>query len=484
MSPKKLFLLLIILATSFSMRAQQVWDLKSCVEYAMANNISVKLSDVQAKVTAETYRQSKMARWPDVSFNGSSSVNSGTNQTGSFERVTQTFISTGMQLQTSADIFNFYSKRNTIAGNEWEAMAAKANVDKLREDIALTVANAYLQILLAQEQEKIALVQVQQTSAQLSTTQKMVEAGSLPELNASQLEAQLALDSVNYISAKGQVTLNILILKSYMNVDAAAPFEIVAPPLEKIPVEPIADLQPESVYTLAIANLPQQRVNEFKLKAAEKFKAASKGLMYPTLSAFGALSSSYNVFEKTAIYEPIFTGNFEQTGLVADAGGGTFYEVKSPVLTQGAFRGYIRSDAFGTQFIDNLREAIGINVNVPIFSGGRLRSNYEKSKLNILSLQLQKDLDNQKLKQDIYQAYNAAIIALEKFNASGRTVEMNEKTYDFAGKRFNVGMLSTFDLITTQNNLFRARLEYAINQFDYVFKLKVLEFYKGQGLKL
>jgi outer membrane protein len=99
-------------------------------------------------------------------------------------------------------------------------------------------------------------------------------------------------------------------------------------------------------------------------------------------------------------------------------------------------------------------------------------------------LEYQKTQDDLQLKQDIYQAHNAAVIALEKFNASKKSVASSEKTFEFANKRFGVGMLSRFDLITTQNNLLRAKLEYTINQFDYVFKMKVLEFYRGQGLKL
>ena len=100
------------------------------------------------------------------------------------------------------------------------------------------------------------------------------------------------------------------------------------------------------------------------------------------------------------------------------------------------------------------------------------------------SAKLQEEQDNLKLKQDIYQAYTAAVTALQKFNASKKSVASNTKSFEFAGKRFNIGMLSMFDLIAAQNNLLRAQLEYSINQFDYVFKMKVLEFYKGAGLKL
>src|SRR6185295_5250982 len=110
----------------------------------------------------------------------------------------------------------------------------------------------YLQILLSKEQENIASVQVQQTSAQLENTKKLVDAGSLPPLNQAQLEAQLATDSVNYISARGAVVQNILNLKAYMNFDPAASFEVETPSLESIPLDPIADLQPEMVYQLAL----------------------------------------------------------------------------------------------------------------------------------------------------------------------------------------------------------------------------------------
>jgi outer membrane protein len=134
----------------------QSWDLKRCVEYAMQNNIQVQISDVQARISEENLRQSRLSRIPNLGINGSGSVNSGLNQNPvTFNRVTQTYFASRMQLESTADIFNFFSKQNTILGNEWEAMAADANVDKIKYDIALTVANAYLQVLLVKEQEKI-----------------------------------------------------------------------------------------------------------------------------------------------------------------------------------------------------------------------------------------------------------------------------------------------------------------------------------------
>lgn len=476
-------LLLVITGMTLPVRAQEKWDLLRCIQHAMENNLTVKQTALQEKLSNITLKQSRLSQYPSLNFSNSASFNSGRNQNPtSFSLTTQSYISDNMQLQTSGDIFNFFSKRNTIAANEWEVLAAKANTDKLKNDIALTVANLYLQTLLAIEQVKITEVQLQQSRAQYNNTRKLVDAGSLPELNAVELETQVALDSSNVITARGNVTSSLLSLKAYMSIDAAAPFEIDTPPADKIFVEKIADLDPALVYASAIANLPQQKYNDYKLKAAFKSSAAAKGALYPTLSGFGSLSTGY-IASRTPYYQQVPTGNNKPTGLVTIVNGVT-YDVYSPELSQGARLGYTKSDAFGIQFSDNFRQSIGLSLSVPIFNGWQARAGYERSKVNIKILELQRDIDNQKTKQDIYSAYNSALVALEKFNAGKKALETAERSFFYAQKRYDVGMLSTLELITNQNNLFTQRLQNILNQFDYVFKMKVLEFYKGQGLKL
>ncbi|MEO6232788.1 MAG: TolC family protein [Ferruginibacter sp.] len=460
-----------------TVNAQKLWDLRSIVDYAMANNLTVKQTEVQSSISELVYKQSKLALYPSASFSGNSSYNSGRNQDPtSFNLITQSYLSAGLQLQTSADIFNWFSKKNTILANQWDLEAAKATTDKLKNDIALTVANSYLQILLAKEQENIAQVQLHQTQAQLSNTRKLVDAGSLPELNAVELEAQEALDSATYIGARGSVAQAKLVLKAYMNIDAAEPFEVAVPPVELIPVENIADLQPDAVYALALANLPQQRVNTFKLKAAQSTAAAAKGYMYPTISAFGSLGTGFNSRANE------ITGTKQ---VIAPIGSVNVNGVDYNVFSNQPFTTYTYDKtALFRQFNQNFRQSIGIGISVPIFNGSNLRTNWQRSKLNIRTVELQQEIDNQTTKQDIYQAYNSALVALEKFNSSKKSVDASQRTVDFAQKRYDVGMMGTFELITNQNNLFRAKLQYVLNQYDFVFKMKVLEFYRGQGLKL
>lgn len=475
--PKQFLVLLVFGLISLNGISQQRWNLRSVVEYAMANNLGVKQAEVQAKISDVNLKQSERSRLPFLNFSGGASLNSGSNQDPTtFSRITQSYLANNMQLQSSVDIFNFYSRKNSILASEWESKASHANVEKLKNDIALTAANAYLQVLLAREQQNITLVQVQQTTAQLTNTRKLVDAGALPPLNATQLEAQLALDSVNFFTAKGNYEQAVLLLKSYMNIDAATPFEVEAPPVESIPVEPIADLQPEYVYQLALQNQPLQKVNSHRLKAAGYNISSARGAMYPTISAFGSLGTAFNnqamsITGSSIVNAPV--GNVTIGGNTYDV-----FPLQPYVLPQ-----YAKTPYF-TQLTDNFRQSIGLSISVPILNGGSLRGNYERSKLNYNTLELQQQLDDQNLKQDIYQAYTSAVTALEKFNAARKNVAVNEEAFSLATKRFDVGMLSTFDLITTQNSLLRARLDYLISRFDYVFKMKVLEFYKGQGLTL
>lgn len=466
--------------TAFS---QEKWSLLKCVNYALDSNISIRQNEIQAELAGITTKQSKISKLPTANFSNNEGYRFGKSQnpsTGILEN--QNFFQIGLQLQSSIQIFNWFSKKNTVLANEWSEMAAKAATDKLKNDIALTVANSYLQVLLAREQEEIADVQVKQSISQLDIVRKQVNAGALPELNSVELEAQLASDSANLISATGNVTQAKYVLKAYMNLDAAATFEIEEPPADKIPVEPIADLQPENVYALALANLPQQKFNDYNLKAAQKNSLAAKGALYPTISAYGGLSTNYGYF-RSSTYAQIFSG-YAPSGLVVSDGNGGFIDVQKPLYTSGGKNGYVTSDPLGTQFSNNFGQSIGISLSVPIFNGWQSKANYQRSKLNIKTLEYQIQLDNQTLKQDIYQAYNAAVVALKKFNSSQTQVDAAQKSYDFATKRYNIGMLSTLELITDQNNLFRAKLQYVSNQFDYVFKMKVLEFYKGQGIKL
>jgi outer membrane protein len=332
-------------------------------------------------------------------------------------------------------------------------------------------------VLLNREQVEIGRVQLQQTLAQLENTRKQVKAGAVPELNAVQMESQLALDSSNVVTAKGAQAQSLLQLKALLSLDAGTPFDIVTPPIEAIPLEPISELQPELVYQLALKNLPIQQVNSLRILAAEKTAAAARGQMLPSVALGGNLQTNYSNARNQA--------NFLGTTVLGTAPIGFVSSTRDTVyapITKQNYQFY--SDPYGRQFVNNFGNGIGISISVPIFNAGSARTAWNRAKLNVKTYELQQQQDNLTLKGDIYSAYTDVITSLEKFNATTKSVEAAQIAYDFSGKRYNIGLLNTIELLTTQSNLFRAKLERTLAHYDYVFKMKVLEFYKGQGLKL
>ncbi|OJU27532.1 MAG: transporter [Sphingobacteriales bacterium 41-5] len=455
------------------------WTLQQCVEYAIKNNISVKQADVQARIDKLTLEQSNLALYPNASFQS----NQGFRLGRSIDPTQNQFTTSSMffsnpNLNLDAELFNWFRKKNTIATNKLLAEAGGAKLEKARNDIALNVANAYLAALLNKEQINVAQVQLNQTREQLTNIEKQVNAGALPELNLAEMQTQLANDSATLIGSRANYTLSLLQLKAVLNLDAAEPFGIATPPVEDIPVEPLSELDPASVYASALENLPQQKINTLNVQAAETNVKVARASMYPTFYAFGGLGSNYSSLQK------VIPTSYEQK--ILQIGSVTINGTTHPVLSawpQDIPVGTKKGSYFN-QIANNFGQNIGVGLTVPIFNAGMARTNWKKAQLNVESQQLLKEQDSRTLKQDIYQAHTNAVAALEKFNAASIALESAQKAYDFAKRRFEVGLLQPIDLIINQNNLSRSKINMISAQYDYVFKMKLLEFYKGKGLKL
>ena len=447
------------------------------MDYALKNNITVRQADLQQKFAGLDLTQSTWNELPFANFSGNSGYSAGRNQDPTtFSLITTGYLFSSYSLQTSLDLFNWFSKKNNIAVKDLNLKATGAGFEKAKNDVALNVALAYLQVLLTREQVNLARIQLAQTSSQLESVRKQVQAGTLPELNQVQLESQFATDSSNLVTAQSSVNQYLLQLEVLLNLDPATPFDIESPTVDIIPLENIADLQPEYVYGLAKVNMPQQQVDVFNVQAAHMSVKVAKAQMYPTFSMFGSLGSAFNSkAEQIISVTPITPVIGKVTVNSVDY---SVFPVQ-PIQAQNFGKA-----AYFEQLNQNFRQSVGLSLSVPILNGGSLRAGWLRSKLTLAQVELTKEQNSQTLKQDIYKAYNDATAALEKFSANKKAVEASQKAYDFATKRFDLGLLSTFDLLTTQTILLQAKTNLLYAQYDYVFKIKLLEFYKGQGLKL
>ena len=467
--------------------AQDKWDLRRCVEYAMANNISIKQADIDSRTSRLTYEQSKWTQYGTANaatalgLNFGRSIDQTTNIYANVQGISQYY-----NLNVGITLFNWFALKRAVESNKYSYEAQLINIDKIKNDVTLNVAAAYLSALLAKEQVTLAKTKLELTSHQLENTKKLVDAGSVPELNAAELEVQFATDTAAVITAQETYDIDNLQLKAILNLDAAAPFDLDTPPVETIPVEPITSLQPDVVYDIAIGTFPQQKMNDLRISSAQKYVDYNRGKLYPTLAAYGALGDNFfndlrqvNLTQSTAVYPGAYALN---TNTPTSEQYQVFIPTENVSYSSQPF--YKSFQGYGQQLSNNFGQQVGLQLNIPIFNGNTARTNYKKAQLSVATAKLTKDNDLMTLKQGVYQAYYNAVASLEKFEANKKAVAVAEKSFDLATKRYNIGMLNTIDYLTNQNNLFTARINVLSSEYDYVFRIKVLEYYKGLGIKL
>jgi len=481
---KIIALFLPVLISVTNLAAQDKWDLRRCVEYALANNISIKQADIDSRTYKLYYDQAKgnkmgaMNAATALGLNFGRSINQTTNIYTNTQGLSQYY-----NLQASITLFNWFALKRAVESNKFNYEAQVVNIDKIKNDVTLNVAAAYLSALLAKQQVTLAKTKIHLTEQQLANTRALVNAGTLPELNAAELEVQFATDTAAIITAQETYDIDKLQLQAILNLDAAAPFDLDTPPVETIPVEPISSLQPDIVYSIAIGTFPQQKMNDLRISSAEKNVDYSKGRLYPTLSAYGTLGDNFFNDLRQVNFQPIITPT---NGYALNPGNNDQYQVFVPNVntTYSSQPLYKAFTGYGDQLSNNFGQQVGLQLNIPIFNGNTARINYKKAQLNVASAKLTKDNDLLTLKQGVYQAYYNAVASLQKFESNKKAVVVAEKSFDLATKRYEIGMLNTIDYLTNQNNLFTARINVLIAQYDYVFRIKVLEYYKGLGIKL
>jgi outer membrane protein len=466
--------LLLSLAT-FAQDTANKWSLRKAVDYAVQNNLTVKQADIQRMYSDIDLHQSEMSKYPTLTASLSGGYNFGLSNnpsTGTLE--SDNFFTAQGSLQSNYTIFNWFVRKYNIQADRLGLQAARAGIEKAQNDISLSVANTFLQAMLNNETIRISELALNQTLEQLKNTDALVKAGSVPELNSLQLQAQVALDSANLIQARSGYRQALIQLKALLHLPQDTTFDILIPPVELIPLESLADLEPGLVYNMAITNQPLQRINRIRLQQAGFQVKAARGAMYPSIGAQASLNSSY----ANKSFDIFGTGSGFDTSTLNTTTG--TLQILSPKRVKTG----TTTIPFSNQVSNNFGQFIGVGITFNLFNQHQLRNQWNRAKVQVQQYELQQLQDNATLQSDIYNAYEMAIAALQKYNASVRQVQVNEQALFYANKRNEAGLINILDLITTQNNLYRSRTEMVRNRYDFVFKMKVLEFYKGNGIKL
>ncbi len=454
-----------------------VWSLEKCIRYAVDHNISIKQDSLNAKLSRNTLLQSRLSQLPQVSANG----NYGRSFGRSINPTSNQFVDASYNFESISGngnllVYGWGQTKNTIAKNKLSLEASLADLDQLKDDISVNVANSFLTALLAKEQINVSRNQVALTQAQLNQTRAFAEAGRLPELNVAQLESQLATDSSNLINSIVSYNSSILDLKTLLNLDFAVSFSINVPDIDEGQQLKSSIVQPEDIYQAAIRHFGSVKGSILRVSAAEKSLAVAKGALYPQLSIGYQVGTNWASNYETYSYKP---NGYQVSGVALDTFTNRSYNVYQP-----AFSTTSSQMPFGKQLSNNFRQSVYIGINVPIFNSWQSQYNIRQAKINLASQQLTEYNAELTLRQNVYRAHNNAVGSIQKYYAAKRAADAAKRALDFAKKRYDLGLTSTVDLLVTQNADFVAASNLVGAKYDLIFKLKVIDYYLGKELKL
>ena len=467
---KILFTLFVLSANSY---AQSAWSLQQCIDYALANNLSVKQSELAVELNKVDVNQNAAALFP--------SLNGYANQNYYFGRSIDPYTnlytnnqvrSNSFSLSSSMSLFEGFTLMNLLKQSKLNYMSSRMDLQKVRNDMALNVATVYLQVLYNKELLAVTDDQFKATKVQRDRTKRMEELGSMSKGNLLDMESQLATDEVRLITAQAAYDQSILSLKQLLELDTLKDFSIIVPELS-VPKMDAAYGNAEAIYQTALTNQPDIKSYEYKLGSAEKGVRIAKGGMYPRLSIGGNVSTTYStssrrVKDYTTLSEVTPTGFTSQGDTVF-----TIFDQQVPNF---------EDIPFNDQWNNNLNKAIGFTLNVPIFNGWATTSNIRRAKINLRQTQLGFEQTKKSMYKSIELAVSDATSAYQKYISGEKNVSAQEQSMNFNQQRYDVGLISTYDYLLAKNNYTRAKSDLLQAKFDYIFRLKVLDFYMGKPL--
>ena len=470
---KRSFLsLIVMLVCSITIQAQsKKWTLEECVTYAIQNNISIKQSELDSKM-ALIDKKSAVGRFlPSLNASASHSWNIGLNQditTGLLQNKTTQFTSAGANV--GIDIYSGLQNQNTLRKANLSIVAAKYQLVKMKEDIALNVANAFLQVLFNKENLKVQKEQLRINEKQYARSEELVKAGSIPRGDLLDVKATLALNNQNVITAENSLLISKLSLSHLLQLKDFENFDVVDDTDVKDENNIMAQT-PSAIYEKAFEGRTELKIARTNLEIAEKNVAIAKGAFQPTLQGFYSFNSRVAYSDRVTGVIPNASNPTSIVGFVE----GTNQNVLSPNFT----RVLGNPAPFFDQFNTNKGQSFGMQLSVPIFNGFSARNNVERSKVSLEQSKIAVEQQNLDLQRNVYTAFADAKGALNAYESSVAALEARQGAYNYATEKYSVGLMNSFDFNQSQTLLTNAQSEVLRTKYDYIFKIKILEFYFG-----
>jgi outer membrane protein len=394
-----------------------------------------------------TLKQSRANRIPGVNAGINENVNFGKNidpTTNTY--VIQTYNSTNFSISGSMNLFNGLQNSRTIQQNSMNVEAGKYDIENAGNVVILNITTAYLQVLFTYEILSVARNQVEATAAQVERTQKQVNAGKVPEGNLLQIKSQYATDKLSVVNAQSQLDMAKVTLVQLMEVPVLDSFEIEKPVFDD-PASALLQSNKE-IFEKALNVQPQIKSAAIRSDNALLGIKIYQGARWPRLNLNGGINTNF----------------------------------AASLITTGGVNP--NKEPFFSQMWNNLGEYVGLNLSIPIYSNRQIKGNIERATVNAMTAKLNEQNTKNQLRKSIEQTYTDLKSSMNKYEATKEQLMAAETSYKNMETKFNVGLVTAIDFLVEKNNFVQAQSNLIQAKYDYIFKMKILDFYQGKEITL
>ena len=437
---KRYFLLITVFlaGAAFGQNHSGPWTLAECIRHAQDNNITLKQQDLQVKQQEIQLETTKGSRLPQVSGSTSENFSFGRGLTADNTYSNTNTTSTGISLGTAVPVFQGFRIRNSIKEGQLNLQATTAELEKAREDMSVSVAQAYVQILYNMELLDVALNQVGIDSLQVERLSAMLENGKASPAQLAQQKAALGQSRLSATQARNNLNLSLLDLSQLLELPNPEGFSIVRP---SVPIDGVLLGNPEDIYAEAVENKPAIKAAMFRLDASDFTIKGAKGAFLPSISANGGLGTNYYT--------------------MSSAPSATFME----------------------QVKHNFSQYLGISLSVPIFSGFQNRNQVRLAELSRTNQMLQLENTKKTLYKEIQQAYYNAVAAADRYRSSEDAKESARESFELMKAKYENGKSNITEFNEARDSWLEAESNLVRSRYEYLYSAKLLDFYRGRPLE-
>ncbi|MCK5814765.1 MAG: TolC family protein [Flavobacteriaceae bacterium] len=447
-------LLVFTFLIAISAQAQTAWTLKDCVNYAIENNISIKEVALDTLISIENIRSAKGNFLPTVNATGSQNYNFGSSIGQKGIRISRDIRGNDFGLNVGLNLFNGFQNSNLKKQAFTGLESNKLQLDILKNDIMVMVANNYLTILFNKENLKIAEQQKEITEKQIEQLKELVQSGVKAKSELLNSEAQLASDKEGIVNAQNNLDIAVLNMAQLLQIShKGLEFDDVS---VELPSVELMYNDSDEIFGKAVVDRPEIKRAELLIENSDYNIKIAKGAYYPSLRIGAGLGTAYEHTQGKEDQRPI----------------------KDPIPGDPNNIVWI-PNGFDKQLSDNMGYYMGLNLNVPIFNGNRTKASVNKAKVNSLKAEYRLEKEKQDLRANIETAYTDAKAALNQYLASEASVEAQKLAFENAQNSYDLGVMNSFDFEQVRSRYVNAQTTLVRSKYNFVFKSKLLEFYFG-----